>query len=78
MKQEWIYVREVEELQLEARAEELQLSLLAIRAEVRATSHERTHVVDGPEPQPHLPVLVLTEDHLSDPRADLSPQDADV
>lgn len=37
-----------------------------------------THVVDGPEPESHLSVLVLTEDNLSQPWADLCPPDADV
>ncbi len=37
-----------------------------------------THVVDGPEPESHLPVLVLTEDNLPQPWADLCPPDADV
>lgn len=37
-----------------------------------------THVVDGPESESHLPVLVLTEDYLPQPRADLCPPDADV
>lgn len=37
-----------------------------------------THVVDGPEPESHLPVLVLTEDNLPQPWADLCPPDAHV
>lgn len=37
-----------------------------------------TYVVDGPEPESHLPVLVLAEDNLTQPRADLCPPDADV
>lgn len=37
-----------------------------------------THVVDGPQPESHLPVLVLTEDDFPQPWADLCPPDADV
>lgn len=37
-----------------------------------------THVVDGAQPQSHLPVLVLAEDDLPQPWTDLSPPDANI
>lgn len=37
-----------------------------------------THIVDGPQPESHLPILVLTEDDFPQPWADLCPPDADV
>lgn len=37
-----------------------------------------THVVDGAQPQSHLPVLVLTQDDLPQARADLRPPDAHI
>lgn len=37
-----------------------------------------THIVDGSQPESHLPVLVLTENNLSQAGADLRPPDADV
>lgn len=37
-----------------------------------------THVVDGPQPESHLPVLVLTEDNLPQAWADFCPPDAEV
>lgn len=37
-----------------------------------------THVVDGPQPEPDLPILVLTEDDLPKAGTDLCPPDAHV
>lgn len=37
-----------------------------------------TYVVDGPEAESHLPVLVLAEDNLPQPGADLGPSDAHI